>query len=88
MTTTTTISPSHRLAGRWLPALSLLVAGGAAALGVVAITTDDVTQQPAQIVVDQPAHIPANVIEPPDVRDVVGPVACAGQARLPMPCAE
>ena len=65
--TTTTTAPSSLLPGRWLPALSLLVAGGAAALGVVAITTDDVSNQPAQIVVDAPTPVPADVVEPATV---------------------
>jgi hypothetical protein len=84
--TTTTIAPSSRPSGRWLPALSLLVAGGAAALGVVAITTDDVSNPPAQIVVDPPAPIPADVDEPAAVPDGAAPVACRGQARLAQPC--
>jgi hypothetical protein len=88
MTTTTTTAPSSGLPGRWLPALSLLVAGGAAALGVVAITTDDVSDQPAQIVVDAPTPVAADVVEPATVRDGAAPVPCRGQARLEVPCFE
>ena len=86
--TTTTTAPSSLLPGRWLPALSLLVAGGAAALGVVAITTDDVSNQPAQIVVDAPTPVPADVVEPATVRDGAAPVPCRGQVRLEVPCFE
>ena len=71
-----------------MPALTLLVAGGAAAFSVVAITTDDVANQPAPIVVDPPTPIRANVDEPADVRDGAAPVACDGQVRLPQPCYE
>ena len=86
--TTTTIAPSSRPSGRWLPALSLLVAGGAAALGIVAITTDDVSNQPAQIVVDAPTPVPADVVEPAGARNGAAPVPCHGQARLDPPCYE
>ena len=86
--TTTTIAPTSRPSGRWLPALSLLVAGGAAALGVVAIATDDVSDPPAQIVVDPPAPIPADVVEPAGGHAGAAPVECRGQARLEIPCFE
>jgi hypothetical protein len=85
MTTTATFAPSSRPSGRWLPALSLVVAGGAVALGVVAIATDDVSDRPAQIVVDQPAPIPAD-FDPAAVPDDAAPVACRGQVRLEFPC--
>jgi hypothetical protein len=88
MTATTTISPSSRPSGRWLPAHSLLVAGGAVALGVVAITTDDVSDRPAQIVIDPSAPVPA---ESGDLGvDGYGATAsaCRGQARLARPCYE
>ena len=75
--TTTTIAPTSRPSGRWLPALSLLVAGAAAALGVVAIATDDVSDQPAQV-----------VVEPAGGRAAAAPVDCRGQARLEIPCFE
>ena len=87
-TTTSTTTPPSRLPGRWLPALSLLVAGGAAPLGVVAITTDDIGDQPAQLVVDAPPPVPADVVEPATVRDGAAPVPCRGQARLQVPCFE
>ena len=86
--TTTTIAPSSRPSGRWLPALSLLVAGGAAALGVVAITTDDVSNQPAQIVVDAPTAVPADGVEPAGSRDSAAAVPCRGQVLLDLPCYE
>ena len=86
--TTTTIAPTNRPSRRWLPALSLLVAGGAAALGVVAIATDDVSDRPAQVVVDPPARIPADVVEPAGGRDGAAPVACRGQVWLDKQCFE
>ncbi len=74
--TTTTIAPTSRPSGRWLPALSLLVAGAAAALGVVAIATDDVSDQPGI------------VVEPAGGRAAAAPVDCRGQVRLEIPCFE
>ena len=85
--TTTTIAPASRPSGRWLPALSLLVAGGAVTLGVVAIATDDVSDPPAQVVVDPPLR-PADAFEPAAVTDAAGPFACSDHARLPLPCYE
>jgi hypothetical protein len=86
--TTTTITPSSRPSGRWLPVLSLLAAGGAVALGVIAITTDDVSNQPAPIVVSAPTPVAADVVEPAGGRDDGATVACRGQARLDLPCYE
>jgi hypothetical protein len=88
MTTTTSVAPSSRPSGHWLSTLSLLVAGGAVALGVVAIATDDVSDRPAQVVVDPPASVPADVVEPAAVRDGAAPVQCRGQARLEIHCIE
>jgi hypothetical protein len=86
--TTTTASPSSQPSGRWLSALALVVAGSAAALGVVAITTDDISEKPAQIVVDPPAPIPADDVEQADPRGDAAAVSCHGQARLQIPCFE
>ena len=64
----------------WLPALNLLLAGGAAVLGVVAITSDDVgsiTPVPASPVVAVPS---ANVLA-----EVAAVDACR-QARANEPC--
>jgi len=85
MTTTTAIPSSHTSRG-WLPALSLVVAGGAVALGVVAIATDDTGQQ-APIVVERPA--PAAIDVAPAVAKVgASAVACTGQAQLEAHCFE
>ena len=88
MTTTTTAIPSSQPTGRWLSALALVIAGGAAALGVVAITTDDVTEQPAQIVAHPPAPNPADDVAPASPREGAAAVACHAQARLETPCFE
>jgi hypothetical protein len=50
----------------WLPGLALLVAGGAAALSLVAITTDDVATTTAPRT-PAPAEVPALKTSPADV---------------------
>jgi hypothetical protein len=59
--TATTVPQHHRTA---LPLISLLVAGAAATISVVAITTDDVARPPAVVVAPQSV----SQLPPPEVR--------------------
>jgi hypothetical protein len=62
----------------WLPALNLLLAGGAAVLGLIAITSDDVGSiTPAPAVVAVPSA---------DFLDEVAAVDACRQARANEPC--
>lgn len=89
-TTMTTAIVDHRRP--WLPALNLLLAGGAAVLAVIAITTDDVGSTPpapAPPVVAVPsANLPAEHVAVPSANflDEVAAVDACRQARANEPC--
>jgi hypothetical protein len=77
-TAVTTAIVRHRR--HWMPTLNLLLAGGAAVLGVIAITSDDVgstTPVPASPVV---------AVQSSDLLDEVAAVDACRQARANEPC--
>ena len=66
----------------WLPTLNLLLAGGAAVLGVIAITSDDVGST-------TPTPVPASPVvaaSPADLLAEVAAVDACRQARANEPC--
>ncbi len=73
----------------WLPTLNLLLAGGAAVLGVIAITSDDVgsaTAEPPVVAGEPPDDLPAPKVESADYRAEVAAADACRQARANEPC--